>query len=93
MTGILGRKPGAVSRRVANGVVILSRSGANPLRLDENGAVVWAAMGEATTVDSIVSALADQYQTDPVRLRGDVESVLGALDEAGALQRGESDDR
>ena len=92
-SGVLARKPGTVSRRVANGVVILSRTGAHPVRLDETGAVVWVAMQEATTIDTIVSSLADQYQADPVQIRSGVAAVLSALDEAGALGRPEAADR
>jgi hypothetical protein len=84
-TGRISRRTGTLWRRTANGVVILSPTGSHPIRLDATGAMVWAEMEQTTTLDAIVSALTELYQAEPVHVRDGVESILAALDHAGAL--------
>lgn len=59
--------------------------------LNETATAVWDAVGEPTTVDEIVDALARRYRVGATDLRADVDSVLYRLAAEGLVVLGPED--
>jgi PqqD family protein of HPr-rel-A system len=54
--------------------------------LNETGGRIWELLGETTSVDALVEALADEYEgATPEALRAEVEAFLADLDAKGLL--------
>lgn len=81
----LRRHPDAVEAEVDGQRVVMSPRDFGYFGLEGTGAVVWDRLAETTTVDQLVTDLADAFDASPDTVRADVGDFLAALDAAGLL--------
>jgi hypothetical protein len=67
-------------------IVLFSLTTQHYYGLDEIGTRVWQLLLEHRTVASILAALLEEYEVDPVVLRRDVERLVGELAANGLIE-------
>jgi len=82
---VLQRASSALSRRLLSGVLVLVPGMSESLEISVPGDLIWDLLAEPLTVADLVEALASSYGVSARTVRADIEPVLRALDEAGAL--------
>jgi hypothetical protein len=81
------RAPGALWRRVLDGVLVLAPGQDEPLLITPPGDVVWQLLADPITVDELTEELAELYETPAATVRADLEPVLAVLGESGASRQ------
>ena len=81
----LGHAARTLWREVVGGLLVRPPSGA-VIRLTGSGPAVWRALETPTSVESLVTQLAGEYDFDADAVREDVTPVLEQLVERGALR-------
>lgn len=74
-------------REIDGEVVVLDRRQGRYLAVNPSGAVLWPALVEGATEDSLVDRLSERYAVDHERARSDVRAFLGWLTGHGLLQK------
>jgi type I protein arginine methyltransferase len=75
-----------LARRVAQELLLLDTSTGVYHVLNETGAQVWELLQHGANVDSIVGALATQFEIEPARAREDVAAVVAELRQAKLVE-------
>jgi hypothetical protein len=75
-------------QRMSEELLVVDPKSRNVHLFNETGGRIWELLAEATSVDDLVSALADEYEgATPEALRAEVESFLADLQGKGLLLR------
>ena len=74
-------------REIDGEVVILDRREGRYLAVNPSGTVLWPALVEGASEDSLVDRLAGRYSIDRDRARADVREFLDWLTGQGLLER------
>jgi PqqD family protein of HPr-rel-A system len=73
-------------QRMSEELLVVDPKARNVHLLNETGGRIWELLGETTSVDALVEALADEYEgATPEALRAEVEAFLADLDAKGLL--------
>lgn len=83
----LVRAPGALWRRLLDGVLVLAPDQDEPLHITAPGDVVWELLAEPITVDELIEELAELYGTPAGTVSADLEPLLATLRESGASRQ------
>jgi hypothetical protein len=81
----LARADGILSRRLLDGIMLLTPDSGEPLRISQPGAVIWQLLDEPRTITDLVATLAKLYGVDAVVIDSDVRPILQILADYGAL--------
>lgn len=84
--GTWRRADGAVARRVTDGVLLLTAADADPFEVVGPAAELWWLLDEPVTAAAVADALAAQFGADPEEVARDVDGLLVALAERGAVE-------
>ena len=79
MTDRWQRADDVLSRRLPDGVIVLSLQTGDPLVVTGPGGALWDLLAEARTTPDLVAALADRYGKDEGEVRGDIVPLLHDL--------------
>lgn len=82
---LLVRAPGVLWRNTMRGVLISPDADAEPILCTAPGDVVWQLLAEPATRTELAAALGEIFDAEPDVIATDIEPVLAALLEAGAL--------
>lgn len=74
-------------RRTARGVVLRPTHSDTVLLLEASARVLWEVLERELTLDEVVQALAEVYDTTATSVREDIEGALARLEDAGVLAR------
>ncbi len=80
-----GRAPDALFRRLLDGVLVLTPTMDEPVRISSPGDAIWAALAQPITAALLVETLAGLYGAPVETVRRDVEPVLAQLHAWGAI--------
>lgn len=81
----LQRASSALSRRLLDGVLVLGRDMAEPLRVSASGEVLWALLAERCTVADLVAVWSELYGVVDLVAREEILPVLALWLEGGAV--------
>jgi hypothetical protein len=76
-----------LSRRVGDDVVLLELDAGTYHSLNETGARVWEVLQRGGSIDTIVAAIAAEYDIDAARAGADVAEILARLEEGRLIVR------
>ncbi len=80
-------KPGLLLQAVGDETVILDPESGNYFTLDEVGSRMIALYRECAQMETTVSRLLREYETDAATLRHDLEALLEEMERQGLAQR------
>lgn len=80
------RAAGVVSRRVADGVLLLTPTGPDPFEVVGPAAELWWLLDPPVSTEAAAGQLAEQFGADPVAVARDIEGLLADLVERGAVE-------
>jgi hypothetical protein len=83
----LERVPEALWRGLLDGVLVLTLSVEQPLRITTPGDVVWRLLASPLTATELIRQISNQYHTTERAVRTDIEQVLAALMGVGAIRQ------
>ena len=83
--GRLVRVEGVLSRRVATGVLVLAPSAPDAVLLSGTGAALWDLLGEGSSLDEVIGALAESYGVDAEVVAVDLGPTVAELLDRGLV--------
>jgi hypothetical protein len=83
----LARRPDALWRRTAEGVVVLGAGSADVRAVNGPAAALWDLLAAPTELSDAVDSLAASFGADREVVAGDVEDVLATWLADGAIER------
>ncbi|WP_028065228.1 PqqD family protein [Solirubrobacter soli] len=86
MTELKLRGEGVAWTDVDGEIVALDEAAAVYLAANEAGGMLWRALADGATQESLSAALAAEYGIDAARAEADTEAFLAALRERGLLE-------
>ena len=81
------RRADALWRRSLDAVVILPAGSREPLTVAGTGPEVWDLLADARTLPDLAATLGAAHGADPAVVEQDLEPIVAALVEAGAVDR------
>jgi hypothetical protein len=85
-TAVYALTPEAVSAPLGEDVMILNREDGCYYGLDAVGARIWSLLEEASTIETIVGVLLEEYDIEPDRCRREVHRLIGRLMEQNLIE-------
>ena len=82
----LERHSGTLWRNGLDGVLVFAPGDNEPLHITTPGDAVWSRLAEPVTLGELIAGLASSYGTAEDVVRADIEPVVAALLDAGALR-------
>lgn len=82
---VLQQAPGTLVRRLLDGLLVLGPEMSEPLRFSTPGDVLWAMLAECCAMADLVEAWSALFGVSDSTARTDVEPVLAAWLDGGAL--------
>jgi len=79
MTRRWRRADDAISRRLPDGVLVMSLGAGDPIAVTGPGGALWERLDQPATIDDIITSLARHYDTGEQTVRADVEPLLANL--------------
>lgn len=83
--GRIRSHPDVVYGMVDGAIVAANIGSGETMVLDEVGSSMWLALVESGDVDAVVACLVDQFETDELTVRRDLEELTAALERGGFL--------
>lgn len=83
---LIERAPSALWREALDGVLVLTPHRPEPDHISTPGEILWSLLASPSTIDDLVTDLAGRFDIDGDVIRADVEPVLAALLEHGAVR-------
>jgi hypothetical protein len=75
-----------VARGVGEATVLLNTASGRYFTLDRVGSRAWACLTSTPSLEAAFDALLEEFAVEPDRLRQDLESLIGRLEEHGLLE-------
>lgn len=76
---LLRRRPDSIATEIDGEVVVMSIATGRTFGLDKRGSRIWALLEQPSTVDAIVAALLQHYDTTAEKCRADVLAFMQEL--------------
>lgn len=84
---VLRRRDDVLWRHTLSGALLLPADRAEPLIVDERGALIWDLLAESKTLDKLVDLLAERYSGDRTDIKRDTDTFLRELARSGLVER------
>lgn len=76
---LVARRPGVLAERVLDETVLLDPHAGSYVRLNGSGTLLWEALEQPATVETLAGRLAERYSLDPAQARADAGRFVESL--------------